>query len=72
MSIFDKNPDINIWQLVHLGQELDEITINISLLAAQFHKGNIDYKLIEDTRRQIMDCNDRLDKIFNCRPFNEE
>ena len=54
----------NIWQLVHLGHELDEISAKLGMLATELNHGYADNKLLESTHRQIVRCELRLRKVL--------
>lgn len=50
-----KPKPISIWRLVHLGQELDEIAVRLSLLATSLKHGLADHALYEAKRQRPKD-----------------
>jgi len=59
----DKPCNLSIWQLVHLGHELDDLAGKITLLANLLNSGHVDQKLFKRLRRQIDICGTRLEQV---------
>lgn len=51
---------MNIWQLVYLAQELDDIADELDLLAAQHDLAIADHGLYEALLRQVNRCHSHL------------
>ena len=56
MSRHTKPTHLNIWQLVHLGHELEEVAFKLNMLAAQFKRGAVDHRLYEAARGLTKPC----------------
>ena len=56
MTTTDKNCNMHLRQLVHLGHELDDLSAKIDLLAVQLNHGYVDHDLFDTAIRQVQVC----------------